>query len=180
MSDIDPSRSSHHWLTLATGDLAAATALVAETTVPPRVAAGLAAQAAEKALKAAIANSGTDPPRSHDLVGLAHRIRGVVGLTVSEDDLRRLTDAHLLARYPEPDEASYDIAEATDLVRVASAVVREVIAAIQPQGLAQLIAQGRVTPALDPVTEVLPTPIPASTETDATASLLAEQDDDPR
>ena len=46
--------------------------------------------------------------------------------------------------------------------------------------LATLIAEGRVTPALDPDTESLPMPVPSSTKITATATLLAERERDQR
>jgi excisionase family DNA binding protein len=46
--------------------------------------------------------------------------------------------------------------------------------------LATLIAEGRVTPALDPDTESLPTPAASSSRISATATLLAERDRDER
>jgi prevent-host-death family protein len=50
----------------------------------------------------------------------------------------------------------------------------------RPVGLAQLIAEGRVTPALDPDTTALPTPVPSTTGISAAGTLLAERDADPR
>jgi excisionase family DNA binding protein len=47
-------------------------------------------------------------------------------------------------------------------------------------GLAQLIAEGRVTPALDPDTLHLPEPVAATSGRSATEALLAERDADPR
>lgn len=120
-----------HWMTLARQDLMAAKALLANVAIEPRLSVGLAAQAAEKALKAAMTSAGLEPPRSHDLVALAHRSVNLVRLTVPEDDLRRLSDAHEHARYPESDEDFYDPAEASNLVRVADTVVVEVTAALK-------------------------------------------------
>lgn len=131
MSDRSRSRSANHWLDLATGDLAGAKVVVADPTLSPRLGAGLAAQAAEKALKAVLASSGVEPPRTHDLVALAHRVRSVLQLSVSEDDLRSLTDAHEQARYPDPDEATFDTEESTDLVHIADVIVHEAIAAFE-------------------------------------------------
>ncbi len=50
----------------------------------------------------------------------------------------------------------------------------------RPVGLAQLIAEGHVTPALDPDTTTLPMPVPPTMGISATATLLAERDADPR
>ncbi len=115
-----------YWLDLARGDLAAARVLSAAANVPPRVSAGLAQQAAEKALKALMASLGLEPPRSHDLVALAHRVGTAVSLGVSEDDLRALTDAHTESRYPDFRGLAHDEAEAGALVVIASSIVSDV------------------------------------------------------
>lgn len=57
------------------------------------------------------------------------------------------------------------------------------VAQLQPPNggedtLERLIADGRVTPALDPDTTVLPVPIVATTGISATAALLDERDND--
>ncbi len=130
MSGRNRARPSDYWLGLAKEDLAGAMTLEANVTTEPRLSVGLAAQAAEKALKAVLASSGFEPPRTHDLVALAHRSGAARHLTVSEHDLRRLSDAHEHARYPQADEASYDREEASALVRVATTIVTELIAAL--------------------------------------------------
>lgn len=115
-----------YWLDLARGDLAAARVLSEAATVPPRVCAGFAQQAAEKALKALMASLGLEPPRSHDLVALAHRVGTAISLGVDEDDLRALTDAHAESRYPAFRGLTYDEADAVALVEVASCIVSDV------------------------------------------------------
>lgn len=50
----------------------------------------------------------------------------------------------------------------------------------RPVGLAQLIAEGRVTPAQDPDTTSFPMPLAPTTGVGATETLLAERDADPR
>lgn len=50
----------------------------------------------------------------------------------------------------------------------------------RPGGLAQLIAEGKVTPPLEPDTAALPTPVAPTTGIGATATLLAERDADRR
>jgi HEPN domain-containing protein len=123
MSEPDLDEPVRYWLELARGDLDVARFLAAAAGVPSRVAAGLAHQAAEKALQAVIASSGEEPPRSHDLVALAHRVKARLTLTVSEDALRTLTDAHAQSRYPEPEDPSYDTAEVATLVEIATSVL---------------------------------------------------------
>jgi HEPN domain-containing protein len=99
MSVAELAVPARYWLDLARGDLAAARAVSTNADLPPRVAVGLAHQAAEKALKALIAFLGSDPPRSHDLVALAHRVGTAVLLDVGDEDLRTLTDAHSESRF---------------------------------------------------------------------------------
>lgn len=64
-------------------------------------------------------------------------------------------------------------------------VFGRIVAQLQPassrtQGLTQLIADGRVTPAMDPHTMSLPTPLTPTTRTTATAALIAERRGDER
>jgi len=124
--------SPEYWLRLATEDLACATAILGLANMQPRHSVGLASQAAEKALKAAVKAVGVEPPWSHDLVALAHRSATLVRVTVSEHDLRRLSDAHEQARYPASSKELFDHEEAADLVQVADMIVDEVTAALAP------------------------------------------------
>ncbi len=125
-------RSPEYWLTLATEDLACATAILTMPGTQPRHSVGFAAQAAEKALKAAVSASGLGPPHSHDLVALAHRSLGILSTAVSEHDLRRLSDAHKQARYPARPEDVFDWSEARELTQVAGVIVEETVAALGP------------------------------------------------
>ena len=120
-----------YWMALATEDLLCATALLDLEAAEPRHSVGLAAQAAEKALKAAVTAVGARPPRSHDLVALAHRSATVLRTTVTEHDLRRLSDAHEQARYPDSPKELFDQREAVGLVQVAGVVVDEVTVALK-------------------------------------------------
>lgn len=131
MSGRDRGRSPEHWLTLATEDLACATAILTMPGTQPRHSVGFAAQAAEKALKAAVAGAGVEPPRSHDLVALAHRSEKILRLTVTEHDLRRLSDAHEQARYPASPEEVFDAETAIELTQVATVIVDESLAALR-------------------------------------------------
>jgi HEPN domain-containing protein len=131
MSDRNKSRSPEYWLGLATEDLACATAILDIGQAQPRHSVGLAAQAAEKALKAAVASVGVEPPRSHDLVALAHRSAKILRITATEHDLRRLSDAHEQARYPTSPRELFDGDEAIELARVAGTIVDDVTAVLR-------------------------------------------------
>ncbi len=122
MNEPEPDRSAVYWIELARGDLAAAHCIARDASVPPRVAANLAQQAAEKALKAAISSIGAEPPRSHDLVRLV-QLATALNLSLSTDQLRFLADAHVQGRYPDPMEPTYDVGQASELLEIAAAVV---------------------------------------------------------
>lgn len=107
----------------------------AEKVLPPRLAATLAHQAAEEALKAAIALTGQEPPRTHDLVALATSLTGPAGVDVSIGVLRRLSDAQIGLRYPDPFEPPIDWNEVRDLIEAASDVIERVRASLERQGL---------------------------------------------
>ena len=131
MNDPEPDPSAAYWIELARGDLVAARCIAGDPSAPARVAANLAQQAAEKALKAAIASAGGEPPRSHDLVRLAQLAAGVVSLSASADELRLLTDAHAQGRYPDPIDPMYGSEEARVLIAIATAVVTDATTALQ-------------------------------------------------
>jgi len=122
MSERSFAEAAARWLELATEDLRVGAHLAATPSLPPRSAAYFAHQAAEKALKAAAATDGAEPPRTHDLVRLAHLSRS----TIADDDLRILTDAHIQAQYPDPAAPAYDTATALALLETSSQVVAEV------------------------------------------------------
>lgn len=126
MSGPDLEARVRYWLDLARGDLTAALLVSTDAAVPPRIAAGLAHQAAEKALKARLASFGSDPPRSHDLVALAHRLAPITVLDVDDRDLGALADAHIEARYPTYRSLTYSTEEAADLVAIAESVVNQI------------------------------------------------------
>ena len=132
MSGSSKPRSPEYWLALATEDLAGATAIRHLEKTQPRHSVGLAAQAAEKVLKAAVMAAGVEPPRSHDLVALAHRSVSILRITVAENDLRRLSDAHEQSRYPASSRDLFELEEAIGLAKVANTIVNEVIAALRP------------------------------------------------
>lgn len=131
MTVPDHGPSSAYWMTLATEDLAVASRIVGLDGAQPRHSVGLCAQASEKALKAAVAATGVEPPRTHDQVALAHRAGAILRLTVSEHDLRRLSDAHEQSRYPASMAELFASAEAVELVHVATLLVDEVLSTLQ-------------------------------------------------
>ena len=132
MSGSSKHRSPEYWLGLAMEDLACAIAILDLEETQPRHSVGLAAQAAEKALKAAVMAAGVEPPISHDLVALAHRSVAILQITVGEHDLRRLSDAYEQARYPASSRDLFDHQDAVGSARVADLIVNEVIAALRP------------------------------------------------
>jgi HEPN domain-containing protein len=125
ISGADPD-SALAWFQVALGDLVAAQVLAAHGGLTSRAAAALAQQAAEKAIKAAIAFAGTDPPRTHDLVALAAGLRAH-GLSIPESvDLAELTDGLRTGRYPDPDEPSPGTSAVADLV-ASSRTITEIV-----------------------------------------------------
>jgi len=85
-------------------------------------------QAAEKALKALLLNSGI-AHRGHELLELANAIKNELGIETSavEKDLRELTIHYTVARYPNAANAVpyelYDEEKARDLVEKAKRVI---------------------------------------------------------
>lgn len=94
----------------------------------------MAQQATEKALKAAIALDGDEPPRTHDLVALAARLTGAAAIQARVDDLRHLTDAHMSSRYPTPFEPAFDWLEVHQLIDSASFIVEDVRQSLEHRG----------------------------------------------
>lgn len=133
-SDRDPA-SAAWWLRVALGDLRAARAILGDPAAPPRAAAAFAQQAAEKALKGAIAYAGTDPPRTHDLVALWALLRAR-GMNIAEPtDLALLSEAGRGARYPDPDEPPYERSAAGPLIEGAEAVVEAIRIHLRADGM---------------------------------------------
>ncbi len=95
-----PLDSARWWLRLASGDLAGARAILKDPGAPPRLAAYLAHQAAEKALKASISAAGRQPAMSHDLVGLRVSAPDALRDSLPASALRPLAFINVLARYP--------------------------------------------------------------------------------
>jgi HEPN domain-containing protein len=134
MSAPDPD-SAIAWFQVALGDLMAAQALAAHGGLPSRVVAALAQQAAEKAIKAAIAFAGTDPPRTHDLVALSAGLRAH-DLSIPESvDLAELTDGLRTGRYPDPDEPSPGPSAVADLVASSQTIIEIVRGHLEANGV---------------------------------------------
>lgn len=111
------------WLRTAVGDLATAQALVQIEAVPERASGQFAQQAAEKALKAAIASMGTEPARTHDLVYLALRCRSELQRDLASIDIGVLSAVLARSRYPSLGDPPIDRREATRWVAVAQRIV---------------------------------------------------------
>jgi len=123
MSVPRPADAAAWWLRTALGDLTAARTILQDDGLPPRLAAYLAQQAAEKALKATIALDGTEPPWTHDVVLLRERAPLAVQVASSGIDTVRLSIATAAARYPEPGDPPYSHDEAALLVSDASELI---------------------------------------------------------
>jgi len=101
----------------------AARALANDKALPPRFALSHAQQAAEKALKAAIAFAGTDPPRTHDLPALSAILRAH-GLTIDKGvDLQDLTDGLRVGRYPDSEEPAMERSEVAALLASSQSIL---------------------------------------------------------
>lgn len=123
MPEPEGGEQARYWFGLALEDLRVAEKTIADLDLVPRYAAGMAQQAAEKALKAMVAMRGDHPPRTHDLVALARHAGPELTATAGDDQLRLLTDALGLSRYPDPDDTAYDRSEVELLVQVAGSIV---------------------------------------------------------
>lgn len=111
------------WFRVALGDLGAARAVADDVGLAPRIASSLAQQAAEKAMKAAIAFAGTDPPRTHDLLALSAELR-THGLEIDDaSDLVTLTDSVRSGRYPGSDEPGLERPDVAALVASAQLIL---------------------------------------------------------
>lgn len=123
MSAPTPADLAAHWLAVARGDLATAEAILEDPSLPPRQAAILAEQAAEKAIKGTLVFLGIEPPRTHDLTLLAALLPPAWQVTPAADELGGLTIAYRASRYPDYFGASISVDETARLIDAASAVV---------------------------------------------------------
>ena len=92
-------------------------------------------QAGEKALKALILHVLGEYPRGHDLVKLYRRVRGYVGISLSEGSLARLSAYYTQARYPNAgiERPSEEISEeqGRESISIARCILDEVSKAIK-------------------------------------------------
>lgn len=122
MAEVHPTEEpSRRWLRWANEDLVAAGHSAVDADVAPRVACGLAQQAAEKAIKALLVAADVDPPKSHNLLRLARMLTEERARLLLEVDLEELTRWAIEGRYPEDlDEATAN--DATRAVELAGQV----------------------------------------------------------
>ncbi len=134
--EVEPAAAERalYWLSLALGDLEAAGGLLGPD-VPLRIAANHAQMAAEKALKAAIALDGRDPPRIHDLAALALTVGPAFRDELELVDVDALTEAGAAGRYPGLDDEPYDRDGVDALIRDARAIVERVTKLIGDRGI---------------------------------------------
>lgn len=118
-----PADAATWWLRTALGDLRTAQALLGDTSLPSRASAQFAHQAAEKALKAAIASTGAEPTRTHDLVYLALRAGRDLELALAPIDIATLSAVLARSRYPTHDDPPIGPDDAIRWVDSASQVV---------------------------------------------------------
>lgn len=88
------------WARFARADLLAARALASIEGIDPSEVCVLSHQAAEKALKAAIAEQGVRVPRTHNLKELRALIPGALRGEADDLALRELSDWYTAGRYP--------------------------------------------------------------------------------
>ena len=101
----------------------AAQALIPIGSVPARASGQFAHQAAEKALKAAIASTGAEPARTHDLLYLALRCPSDLQRDLARVDVGVLSAVLARSRYPSLGDAPIDRVDATRWVLDAERVV---------------------------------------------------------
>jgi HEPN domain-containing protein len=126
MSSQQPDRRAValRWLRWAREDLTLATRTAADHDVVARGACIWAHQAAEKALKAVLADRDVDPPRLHDLDRLVQRLPDTDRGGFAQIDLPELTRWAIEGRYPaELDEATTE--DAHRVIAIARSVLDE-------------------------------------------------------
>ena len=117
------------WLRKADGDLRAAERL-ADAPEDYDVVAFHCQQAAEKYLKARLAVTGEDPPRTHDLLRLVFLLQTVETFSASETDMAKLlTPFGVAIRYPGDEEDEPPVAELLAAARHFRDKLRPVVAA---------------------------------------------------
>lgn len=131
--------SARHWLSIAIGDLASAEAIASNAVpLPLRIAAEHAHQAAEKAMKAAIALGGRDPQRAHHLIALRRQLPVDIDSSLPRSmttELVALNDASAASRYPEPNDPPYTAPEVAALLATARLVVDAAAEYLRERGI---------------------------------------------
>ena len=129
----DDETYAREWLSYALGDLRAARG-GRRAEMRARIVANLAAQAAEKALKAALVLEGKRPRASHDLEELRRALPSGWKVKNSPRSLERLGDYAVEARYPD-NAIQVRPVDAGVAVRQAMAVIRLVSEEFERQGV---------------------------------------------
>lgn len=129
-----PSRhSASSWITRADEDIAAVELCLTAANPLINIAAFHAQQAAEKLLKAAIASTGIEPPRVHDLAELADLAANAEpAIRAQAEQVETITSWAVLTRYPShgdtPPPTCEEISAALQLVKELRGVVAETTA----------------------------------------------------
>jgi HEPN domain-containing protein len=114
------------WVAKAENDLKAISQLLQfGANCPTDVVCFHAQQCVEKYVKAALVAHGRPFPRTHDLAELAHLLRPQCSLSLSSEELDRLTDHAVMTRYPGEDEP-ISLAHARREARLARRVRTEI------------------------------------------------------
>lgn len=133
MSDLrdENAESASRWLDQASGDLAVARTIAADSTLPTRTACFSAHLAAEKALKGLLISLGLTYRKVHDLAELRALLPADLVAEVVDADMEILDPWAVGGRYPgdideaAPSEAEECIAAAERIVAVAARHVAE-------------------------------------------------------
>jgi len=136
LSALDDREESDRWLAFALDDLQSAQVLFDDGSVAPRQSCWLAQQAAEKALKAVLVESGLSFPKTHDLERLVSLI-GHDRLQVKDpSDFAELSAWSSEARYPGdwPDPTRVDAHRAITLAERCIASATQAIRRIRAAG----------------------------------------------
>ena len=125
-------KETRRWLRYAAEDLQTARSLSESGAAPPRHAAWLAQQAAEKAVKAVLISLQIPFPFVHDLDRLVALVPAGWSVRETDADLARLSDFAVEARYPDdlPDVSRVD---STASVEDAARIVEAAEADLAPQ-----------------------------------------------
>jgi len=134
MSSSELLAEVRRWLRFAAEDLHAAETLLTDETFIPRHACWLAQQAAEKALKGALASQGIQFPFRHDLDALRNLLPDGWEVKRQQPDLAELTEWAVEARYP-GDWPDPTVQDAQRAAKQARAVYDCVVADLERHGV---------------------------------------------